>query len=325
MNKKKSFFLWPKPKLYKSFFYGLNFTSTEKIEEKLFEMFPSGYPVLCSSGRSAIYLILQNLNLQRKNCIGVFPFASHCVINTISRITTPIFGSESLLMNYKIKYHQWGYVQESDFNENTIEDCVDTLCKKGTKLFPGGGSYEIWSLPKIFGITSGSILWCKNKIDSEKIKNLRDNKKHGFSQWLLRVFSYFQPALYDYWDAREYKTGRTSIFQNGEIMFIINNWDLYVTDRLNKINILWKYSLDYLEKPTNRLPSVIPIHSNLNDNEIVSIGLSAANRYFEKIDKNKNRSFIKTIPFPINNEISETDIYKILNQIKKNQNSHGNT
>ena len=44
---------------------------------------------------------------------------------------------------------------------STIDDCVDSLCEIGTELFPTSNDFEIWSLPKILGTTSGAVLWCK--------------------------------------------------------------------------------------------------------------------------------------------------------------------
>ena len=185
----KKYFIWPESSFLKAIFNWPLFSSSENVESQLFKMFPSGYPVLCSSGRSALYLSLNYLEKKRENLVGVFPYANHCVVDSISRITTPCFGKESKNCDLRIIYHQWGYVQEKKISSTTIDDCVDSLYLKGKDLFPTGGKFEIWSLPKILGTSSGGVLWCKNKIDSEKIKKLRDKNGSSFFQWILRLIA----------------------------------------------------------------------------------------------------------------------------------------
>jgi putative PLP-dependent aminotransferase (TIGR04422 family) len=311
----KFYFLWPNSYLIRAFISAYKFTKVEKVEKKLFEMFPSGYPVLCSSGRSAITLALQQSNKNRKNFIGLFPFASHCVIDAVSRISTPLFGQESINADLRLVYHQWGYVQEKKIEFNSIEDCVDTLCLKGTILFPGGGSFEIWSLPKILGTTSGGVLWCKDEKMAIEIRNLRDKKKGSLFQWVLRLISNKVSIFYDYWNGGEPSCGKPSRFQTGEIMSAINKWDIFVNDRLKKIDLVWHFAVTWLQKPTNRLPSVIPINCLLCENDIISNGLTAGSRMFEKLKPDGTRELIKVIPVPIHQDINELDLYKIINKI----------
>jgi putative PLP-dependent aminotransferase (TIGR04422 family) len=173
----KKHFIWPRNALFSSltsFFY---MKSVEKVEEKLHEMFPSGYPVLFSSGRAALSAALLQCNVSRRDFVGVFPYASHCVLDTISRISTPLSGSAEKHANLRVVYHQWGYVQEVSLSPNSIEECVDTLCKVGTTLFPGGGSFEIWSLPKILGTTSGGVLWCRTLESALAAKKIQNNEE----------------------------------------------------------------------------------------------------------------------------------------------------
>ena len=46
------------------------------------------------------------------------------------------------------------HIQKDVSQINNIDDCVDTLCEIGTKLFPTSQDFEIWSFPKILGTTS---------------------------------------------------------------------------------------------------------------------------------------------------------------------------
>lgn len=155
--------------------------SVETIEEKLRGMFPTGYPVLCSSGRAALVIALLESEVSRGDLVGVFPYASHCVLDAVSRVATPLSGPTAVAVALRVVYHQWGFVQETDLSKNTIEDCVDTLCVPGAAIFPGGGRFEIWSLPKIIGTTSGAVLWCRDSETAAKIRCFRDERGGGYS------------------------------------------------------------------------------------------------------------------------------------------------
>ena len=91
---------------------------------------------------------LAESNLCRTDIVGIFPYASHCVLDTISRIATP--NKLSALNRENVVYHQWGYVYNNPSISPNIEDAVDSLLTYGRHLFPTGGNFEIWSLPKIF-------------------------------------------------------------------------------------------------------------------------------------------------------------------------------
>lgn len=311
----KNYFLWPENKISKAFTSIWKLISPDKIEVKLYEMFPSGYPVLCSSGRSALYLALSLSGASRKNYVGVFPYASHCVLDSISRIATPSTGVTAYSANLRVVYHQWSFVQERGLASNTIEDCVDTLCTPGAKLFPGGGDFEIWSLPKIIGTTSGGVLWCRSKDKALQVKKIRDRQGSSFFQWILRLLSKNSPLIYNYWQGAESVTGRPSLFQTGEINSAISKWNDFVEDRRKKLNLIWPFAINELEKPIDRLPPVVPVISEMKESQIYQLGITSGYRMFEIIEKDGSRKMIKVLPIPIFNEVEETwlkDITELL-------------
>ena len=315
MKTKKTYFIWPSTKYIGGIRALFSFPSIKKIENKLQLMFPSGHPVLCSSGRSSLSLVLEIMKMNRSNTIGLFPYASHCVIDAVSRNSTPIFGKDVINADLRVVYHQWGYVQEKKIEFNSIEDCVDTLCMKGTILFPGGGSFEIWSLPKILGTTSGGVLWCKDEKTAIKIRNLRNKRKGGLFQWILRLLSNKSKKIYFYWNGAESNGGMLSRFQTGEILHAIDEWDNFVLDRLQKIEITWQFAVNWLPKPIDRLPSVIPINCKVNESEIISNGLSAGSRFFVTSWLNLENDLIKVIPIPIHKDINQNDLYNIIRKL----------
>jgi putative PLP-dependent aminotransferase (TIGR04422 family) len=312
------YFIWPESRFVGGLHALLSMPSIEAIEGKLRNYFPSGFPVLCSSGRASLTLALEYSNQKRSDLVGLFPYASHCVIDAVARICTPLFGPTSINANLRIVYHQWGYVQEYNLPINTIEDCVDTLCVKGAELFPGGGSFEIWSLPKILGISSGAVLWCKDEQAAKKLRKIRDNRNRGFFQWILRLMSKKIPFLYNYWQGAEPFSGCLSRLQTGEIMIAIENWDTFVADRFEKLELMWPMTVDFLEKPVNRLPSVVPIDCLISENEIVEIGLTAGTRMIEKLKPDGSRMLNKVLPIPIHQDLSLTELKRIVDFLKIN-------
>jgi putative PLP-dependent aminotransferase (TIGR04422 family) len=294
-----NYFLWPESKIASGLASCWKLTPTERVENKLSEMFPSGYPVLCSSGRSALYLALSASGTSRQSFVGVFPYASHCVLDSISRIATPSTGITANSAALRVVYHQWGYIQEHSLASNTIEDCVDTLCIPGTDLFPGGGDFEIWSLPKILGTTSGGILWCKNREKALQVKKLRDSRGSSFFQWILRLLSKNSSLVYNYWQGTESVTGRPSLLQTGEIMSAISQWNNIVQDRKKKLDLAWPLALKGLKKPVHRLPTVVPVESQIEETTLHKLGVSSGYRMFEIVNEDGSRRMIKVLPLPV--------------------------
>ena len=312
-----SHFLWPKSDIKKALKLVFFFTSVEKIEDEIQQMFPSGFPVLCSSGRSALTLALIESNVTRRDLIGVFPYASHCVLDAISRVATPLPGPAAIQSSLRVVYHQWGFVQETNLPKNSIEDCVDSLCIPGVTLFPGGGCFEVWSLPKILGTTSGGLLWCKDEEVAKRIRHLRNSRRGGVFQWILKLLTLKIGAIYAYWQGAECEGGRVSRFQLGEIITAIRKWDDFVEDRSNKLDKIWPSALEGLDKPIDRLPSVVPVgvKHELLESEIHEYGISSGFRMFERVEDNSRRELIKVIPVPIHQDIKSSWLVNLINKL----------
>ncbi|UOG47550.1 putative PLP-dependent aminotransferase [Leptospira noguchii] len=311
----KDFFLWPNYSPLKSFFKIIYSKKTSYIENMLGELFPSGYPVLCSSGRSGIGLALEFLNLKRNDFLGVFPFASHCVLDAISRYTTPLTGKDCRNVNNRIVYHQWGYVQEFNLPKGTIEDCVDTLCIPGARLFLSGGSFEIWSFPKILGTSSGAVLWCKDGEAAKQIRENRDNRKFfPLLQWLLKLLSNYFPIFLGYWQGIEAINGRLSFLQTGELFYNIRNWNRFVEDKLKKIELTKVLLPPWLHLSVDRLPSIIPVELMIDQKKMNEWGITTGIRNF--IHEHENgQEYIQVLPLPIHIDVPCNLLKKIVNEI----------
>ena len=219
-------FLWPKVSINFSSLFGL--CTSEKLEKELHEMFPSGFPVVCSSGRVALYIAISETNYDRTKNFKLFPFASHCVINTVSRLTNPT--NFNLKKKSDIIYHQWG-ISFDRYYTPLIEDSVDSLYEKKSALFKQGSEYEIWSLPKILGTSSGGVLWCKNESDAISIRSKIKENRNVFFTWILRLLSNKSTLFYSLWEGTEKGYKGLSVFQMNEIFYRIKSWDKLVENR----------------------------------------------------------------------------------------------
>ena len=307
----KKFFIWPEPNFKNILFNWPILIKTSEVEKKFRDMFPFGYPVLCTSGRSAISFILKYLNKKRSDNIGVYPFASHCVLDAVSRFSTPTLDIFSNDTDLRLIYHQWGYVQETKSTSHSIDDCVDSLYIKKKKLFPSNGLFEVWSLPKIIGSSSGAILWCKKKSDAEKIKKIRDKNRSSLLQWILRIASKKNIVIYNYWNGGEFSSGKPTLFQNAEINSLIKKWNFFLSDRKEKFDILSKFIVKNLKFSNDRYPCVIPVVYNKYLEEYLKKKTNSGSRMFELLSKNNSRKLIKVLPIPIHQDVSLDFIIKI--------------
>ena len=313
----KNIFLWPR--INWSFFWkGLfSLKTSDDVEKKLRTMFPTGFPVLFSSGRAALTAALVQSNVTRKDFIGIFPYASHCVIDSVSRLATPIVGLQKRIVDLRVVYHQWGFVQEVNLAANTIEDSVDTLCEIGAPLFPGGGSYEIWSLPKILGTSSGGVLWCKEAKSAEIARIYRSKSKNSFTLWVLRLIGMSSQTFHLCWQGIEPNMGGVCKLQASEIFSGINNWQSIVNSRKKNIEKIWAHAVSWLNYPIMRLPNVVPVQYFISDYQLVELGISAGHRMIERIGGDGVANLERVIPIPIHQEVTDDWLVNVKNFLKK--------
>lgn len=311
----KAYFLWPESNVSQALSSTYRLVPVSAIESLLRDMFPTGHPVLCSSGRAALALALVQSGVGRSDLVGVFPYASHCVLDTVSRIATPLSGPTATRATLRVVYHQWGFVQETNLPSNAIEDCVDTLCLPGTTLFPRGGNFEIWSLPKILGTSSGGVLWCRDQETADTIRDIRDQRGGGLLPWIIRLLGKVYPRAHLYWQGAESDMGCMSRLQTGEVLQAIGNWDAIVTDRVAKLEMVWPYAVSWLVKPLGRLPPVVPVECLFTEQEVSGMGITSGCRMFERINTDGGRCLVKVLPIPIHQDVSTPWLSRALNNL----------
>ena len=303
MKQSNSHFLWPKVKFKFSSVFG--FKKIKNLEKKFHKMFPSGYPVICSSGRVALYIALKELKFDRSKKINLYPYASHCVISATGRISNPSAYNKNNKMD--VVYHQWGITYSCN-HKPLVEDSVDSLYEKNTSLFANGSNFEVWSLPKIIGTSSGGILWCKKKSDAILIRSKLNHKNGVFFSWIIRLVSYKFPFFFRFWEGTEYGYKGLCRAQINEIFNKISEWDKLVEDRKSKLSIFLKYSLLKDRVIKGRLPSCLPIKTTLNEKKIKELGFSGGMRHFHFESKLE-----KIFPLPIHQDLKISFLNRVLN------------
>lgn len=279
-------------------------------------MFQGGHPVLCSSGRAALVFALLGSGLSRADGVGVFPYASHCVLDAVSRVATPQPWASQSPGRPRIAFHQWGYVQEHDLDAATIEDCADTLAVPGCRLFPGGGAFEIWSLPKILGTTGGGMLWCRSPDTAEQLRRLREVRGGRTVQWLLRLLGTRFPLLHAWWQGAEGISGAPSRLQTGEIMAALGEWPAIVTDRQRKIEMAWPLALPWLPRSAERLPCVVPTLAGKGGEQLASeLGFAAGMRMMECVGPDGHHTLLKILPIPVHQDVSLDWLRRVLDRL----------
>lgn len=200
----------------------------KNVEDFFSKNFENGYPVLVSSARSAIAVLLELF--WDKGTIKVFKYASQCVVNacTISNIS-PV---TSLKSDEDIIYHQWGYPAHRSGNSVFIEDACDSFKPFGSKVLSLESRFEVWSLSKILGLRSGAIIWCRHKEDAHELIKFRNSKRVSYLKMTLNIFKKLAKSIYNQWEYLELSNCSLSKFQIGAIHKEIINWKKIYDDRV---------------------------------------------------------------------------------------------
>ena len=238
-----------------------------EVEKKLLEYFTSGYPVVLSSGRSAISMAL--CYFYKSDVVRVFPFASQCVVNSILQAgLTPITPLDYSSLD--ISYNQWGRLNANLEHPPFIEDSVDSFYPIHSEILRSGAEFEVWSLQKIFGLNFGAVLWCKNESDAKKIREYRDRGSHNLKMLkrvFLRLFKSVHGSIYDHWEKLEHQHLPLFGLEYGQILERISIWDNLYNGRKNSyysaLNSLGLVNSTNIEDFREVIPVVIEIPNHI--------------------------------------------------------------
>lgn len=286
-----SFFIWPESSFGK-FGKLMQTASPSDVETLLHTLYPSGYPVLVSSARSAIRLAHSVMGVSRGDYVSVPHYSSHCVLDVVSRSATPVPYHCLKSRKSDLVYHPWGFMNYGEWSHPMIEDAVDTLPIPGADLFQLDGDFELWSLPKILGVSSGGVLWCRRESDAEKIRKLRYSCCNKSLFWLLRQIGHRWHSCHVAWSSLEsHEGGALPGIACSEILIALEQIDSLVDERKRRLELVEVYLPDWARLSEGRLPCCVPIE--VNDAvaaQLSVLGFSAGFRMLE-IDKELYRVF----------------------------------
>ena len=315
-----SYFLWPESRFHRGVIKSLKLHDITEIEVMLKKMYGQGFPVVVSSARVGIVLTLTIQELTRPDKVGVFPYASYCVLEAISRVATPFSNERLLDSKLDLIYHQWGYVQKQNLHENgkLIEDAVDSFCLPGVKLFPLNGLYEIWSFPKLIGSLGGGVVWCRDEQTADQLRVLRDTRQKSTQiRWMLRLFSQYFSNFSKYWYGTESLGGPLPRWAAGDILYGLECLEKIATKRKERIGLLESKLPEWLHPSEKRLPCVIPVEVSDEEVRLLNgIGLKIGLRTFQRIDNNES-SLVKLFPIPVHQDIPCELLDKALKVLSK--------
>jgi putative PLP-dependent aminotransferase (TIGR04422 family) len=309
----ESKFIWPDAQ-----FSGLSFfkkASPDIVEAEFKKLFPNIYPVLFSSARSGLVNLLLFLKANKLTDIWTPHYASHCVLEAISRVGFPT--SQNLNAQIAIVYHQWGYKQNYNTQSQIIiEDSADSFFLPGNIVFPNEGNFQLASLPKSLGCYGGGILFCKSEEDAKLIREIRDSKvKNANLHFLLKLLGKYNKQLYYYWDSYESALGFPPSSLCADILKRLDNIYSYISQIKYNIQIYKSAGIHTMDDVLpDRLPCAIPLQNFLNYSNTVG-SLIKEYRMFNTTYSYNNSFFEKVLPVPVHKDVNKFFIDNFLSHV----------
>ena len=313
--------IWPKQKLTLKDIFKIKKITIQDIEGLFETIYPNVHCVLMPSARSGILSILQLIKSSRNDHVYVSPYSSHCVLNSISFISTPtpILSNKALV---SIANHQWGFITKMPKYKNIIEDSVDSLIPSSSNLFPNDANFEILSLSKIFGTFGGGLIICQSKKHSKALREIRDCRNLLYrGHFINKILSdKFEKSNYA-WNCLEPLNGYLPQVLLNNIFVKINDFSAIIKDRKMKINLLKESSFPLAKKlPEGRLISCWPYP--IKNKKVFAESSSFQLLHCIEIVNEKKTKLVKVLVIPLHQDINKNKIKKIIKDhvlFKKNQ------
>lgn len=272
-----------------------------------------GFPcILLPSGRSTISLAMISLFMNRELSVFAPKYSSHCIWNVLGRHANPSIQINNDI-NAVLAVHK--YAEKYSLDEDIkiiIEDSCDSLILNKKDMFPLGGAFEIFSLPKIMGTYSGGILACANtEFENEARKAMEKAPKifnsQGYARWKAASGSVND---YNIWDANEFQN---FFLDYNALRQIIDNLDALESNKkiiISRLKILSEhYSNLEIANFKSRLPPLVTI----SDIDLMK-GLM-----YRMIDQNRSLSnpcYIKKLLIPLHFGVSDQEFNNLLKKIE---------
>jgi putative PLP-dependent aminotransferase (TIGR04422 family) len=305
MRRAPSHFAWPQSRFdIKALFNGERAKASD-VERSLAARFAGTHPVLVSSGRSAIVLTLQALGLWRPDNVGIAPFSSTCIFQTVGDVATPVPGNLPASFAAHLVYHQWGYVHRVKTAAPVIEDAVDSLHVSAAALFPNGGRVEIVSLCKLFGVPFGGVIFARSEDEALALRELRERRRYmAWPQLLMRCLGERRESARLLWNNGEAANGPVPDAMCGVFMRHLDRFDALVADRRAKLALVRDLAPAWLRFSDVRLPCVVPIECGDDlAARLLGLGFTGGLRHFNTTQDQLDWKLTKVFPLPIHQDV----------------------
>ena len=323
--------IWPYPNGYLSSLQTNSFDRdyiadlTTKIENCIDDR---GRAVLFPSCRAGLYSILELLGASRNWHIGISEWSSHCVIETVGRLSMPIAsgleGCKCLIVN-----HQWGFVKKTDSSVLDgiilIEDSCDSIIETPQCIFPNDGRFECFSLPKILATYFGGVVTCKELEDANNLRIIRNNRsieiahrQFDLKEKYYKTRSYID---YEYWNNTDAINGFLPGVALEDILRKVKDIGSIIDTRKKRLNSIACCGMNMPKGCVEgRYPSVYPLRFNQDVlNDLESYGISVPIRHFDFACSVNAPKYEKCIAIPLHQGVSDDVFSLVLKTVIKNR------
>jgi putative PLP-dependent aminotransferase (TIGR04422 family) len=289
--------------------------SVSDIENILTDIYQGTYPVVTSSGRSAITVAIQVFELGKVDRIGMPPFSSSCLYFCVGKTSVPVPGDIKQMVSAHLVYHQWGYASKVGGDKLKFEDGVDSLCASSDALFPNNGIVEILSLSKMLGVPMGGVAFFRREVDALRAKEIRDSRINmAWPQFLLCCGSAVSEASGLLWQHAESVNGVLLDFLCGEIAYKLDKLNDLIADRREKLSLVSAMLSPVVNIRDNmRLPVAIPVPVEYDEKLFLLLrgdGFSTEQRHFNVSLDQDNWKLRKVLPLPIHQDVPIASVEK---------------
>jgi putative PLP-dependent aminotransferase (TIGR04422 family) len=313
-----SYFLWPHPTYSIRACIGPGAHVAKDVEQRFMDLYPGSYAALFSSARAGLYAIVEALGLGRNDFLWTPPYSSHCVLDAVARLATPMPVWDSARLTSALVYHQWGFVHRSPAGVEVIEDSADTLCAPGPVEFPNHGRFQVFSLPKILNCASGGLVLCRRPEDAQALIQIRERRGgSGRLQLALRFAGHSSRMAFAYWQGQEAANGGVPRAACSDILRALDHLPEVIADRKAKLSLAASLIPNWLTLNPSRFPTAIPVDSpELSAQTLSDLGLAAGFRHFNTTQKVDQQSLKKVLPLPIHQGVPMQSLARMIDTLK---------
>lgn len=282
---------------------------------------------LTTSGRRAIYAILDTNKINREKTVFITKFSSFCLYQSVGSLSN--VSTDNLNQNVVLVNHKWGKLNlvELDLKKSTliIEDSCDSLIERSEDVLMNNGSYEIISLSKIIGSFSGGIII--HNTDAKKIYETQRFLKHSILSYIQIVRKILRSIL-PYRGFKplglEHLNQKLTSFEVAHIRTCLENYSRNIHLAKSRYDEVAKLFGSKFKKLSLRFGPGLVLQLEENNLSLLknSLPQHALIRYFDiSLSNDSYANHQQVLYLPVHSGISDTLFEEYLTFIHKNSSS----